>query len=70
MKSKTIKTIEVFKYLDGLEIKQGEGKVQSYKKHLHKELSIGLIESGSAVVDFDAKHYTLETNDLIIIPRY
>lgn len=62
------KSIEIYKSIEGVEIKQCEGKAQSYKKHLHKELSIGLIETGSTVVDFNRKTFELAKGDLIIIP--
>jgi hypothetical protein len=51
-----------------IEIKQCICKEQSYKKHVHKELSIGLIEMGTTVVEFGNESYRFEKNDLIIIP--
>lgn len=54
--------------MEGIEIKQCIRKEQSYKKHVHKELSIGLIEMGATVVEFGNESYRFEKNDLIIIP--
>ena len=67
---KNAKTIEIYKSIDGLEIKQCSRRQQSYKKHLHKELSIGLIERGSTVVDFGGEKFVFGKDDLIVIPPF
>ncbi len=69
MNSNKIKYLKINKsIMEGIEIKQCIRKEQSYKKHVHKELSIGLIEMGATVVEFGNESYRFEKNDLIIIP--
>lgn len=56
--------------IDGVEIKRCEKSHQSYKKHLHHELSIGIIEEGTTTVNFANAQYTFTEGDGIIIPPY
>jgi YesN/AraC family two-component response regulator len=50
--------------MEGIEIKQCIRKEQSYKKHVHKELSIGLIEMGATVVEFGNESYRCSPDDI------
>ncbi|MEN6327265.1 MAG: AraC family ligand binding domain-containing protein, partial [Syntrophomonas sp.] len=56
--------------IKGVEIKRCSYSEQSYKEHLHEELSIGYIEKGSTVVDLNGKNYSFAEGDGIIIPPY
>lgn len=54
----------------GVEIKRCSFSEQSYKEHLHEELSIGYIEEGSTVVGFHGQDHSFAEGDGIIIPPY
>ncbi|MCX7773643.1 MAG: AraC family transcriptional regulator [Clostridia bacterium] len=56
--------------IKGVEIKHCSYSEQSYKEHLHEELSIGYIEEGSTLVGFGGKDYLFTQGDGIIIPPY
>lgn len=56
--------------IKGVEIKQCSYSEQSYKEHLHEELSIGYIEEGSTVVSFCGREYFFAEGDGIMIPPY
>jgi AraC-like DNA-binding protein len=54
--------------IKGIEIKRGS--CPSYKEHLHEELSIGLIEKGSTVVELHGEFHPFSEGDAILIPPY
>lgn len=54
--------------LDGVEIKRCRQTYQSYKPHVHNELSIGYIEEGSTHVDFETESIPFRKGDGIVIP--
>lgn len=56
--------------ISGVEIKRCSHSEQSYKEHLHEELSIGYIEEGSTVVNFNDRDYVFSKGEGIIIPPY
>lgn len=56
--------------IKGVEIKRCSCSEQSYKEHLHEELSIGYIEKGFTEVSFNGKSYTFTEGEGIIIPPY
>ncbi|HEX3011839.1 MAG TPA: AraC family transcriptional regulator [Syntrophomonadaceae bacterium] len=56
--------------IKGVEIKRCSYSEQSYKEHVHEELSIGYIEKGSTAVDFNGKNYSFTEGDGIISPPY
>ena len=56
--------------ISGIEIKRCSQTEQSYKEHLHKELSIGHIEEGSTVVCFNNEDYVFTKGEGIIIPPF
>jgi AraC-like DNA-binding protein len=71
LNNKNEKRIEFEKaIIDGVEIKRCEKSQQSYKKHLHHELSIGIIEEGSTVVEFGKVRYEFKEGDGVIIPSF
>lgn len=51
-----------------LELKLGGEQVFSIRKHSHKEISIGIIETGSTDATIKDFEFSLKTNDLILIP--
>jgi len=56
--------------IKGVEIKRCRYSNQSYKKHLHHELSLGIIEEGSTNLEIGDKIYTLRKGDAILIPPH
>lgn len=54
--------------VDGVEIKCISRTNQCYKKHLHNELSIGVIEEGSTQVILGEDSYHIKTNEGVLIP--
>jgi AraC-like DNA-binding protein len=65
MNSNKIKYLKINKsIMEGIEIKQCIRKEQSYKKHVHKELSIRLIEMGATVVEFGNESYRCSPDDI------
>ncbi|MGL4772982.1 MAG: AraC family transcriptional regulator [Clostridium sp.] len=54
----------------GIEIKRCSLTEQSYKEHLHEELSIGFIEDGETVVCFNGEEYSFSKGEGIIIPPF
>ncbi len=70
MKDSTQKSSLTFSrsILPGVEIKRFSNSPQSYKHHIHKELSIGYILNGSSTVEFDGIQYHYKKGDGIVIP--
>jgi len=56
--------------IKGIEIKRCSYSEQSYKEHVHEELSIGYIEKGATAFDFNGKNYSFTEGEGIIIPPY
>ncbi|WP_438445101.1 helix-turn-helix domain-containing protein [Gorillibacterium sp. sgz5001074] len=54
--------------VDGVEIKRCRQTYQSYKPHVHNELSIGYIEEGSTHVEFGGDTLSFVKGDGIVIP--
>lgn len=54
--------------IDGVELKSCKLSHQSYKKHLHHELSLGIIREGKTTVDFGTSKFTFAKGDGVIIP--
>lgn len=53
---------------DKFEMKRCSNNLQAEREHFHQELSIGLIEEGATLVDFEGVSYNFSKQDLIIIP--
>ncbi len=54
--------------LSGVEVKRFLNTEQSYKNHLHKELSIGYIINGCSNVEFSQQKYRFSEGDGVVIP--
>lgn len=54
----------------GIEVKTGVNTIQSYKVHLHQELSIGLVIEGETTVTVNGVNIDLNKGDGILIPAY
>ena len=67
-KSDTNKVIFEKTILPGVEIKRCTNTHQSYKNHLHRELSLGYILRGSTVVEFGGNTYIFAKGDGVVIP--
>lgn len=61
--------IRLFKDLSFIELKTNEDEISySRRLHSHKTLSIGLILEGSTIIDIEGLDFSLEPNDIIVIP--
>ena len=54
--------------LPGVEIKRCTNTHQSYKNHLHRELSLGYILRGRSIVEFGGNTYVFAKGDGVVIP--
>jgi AraC-like DNA-binding protein len=53
---------------DKFEMKRCSNTLHAEREHFHQELSIGLIEEGTTLVEFEGVSYNFSKQDLIIIP--
>lgn len=51
-----------------IEIKTCSGAVHASKKHTHEELSIGLVEKGTGVDEYEGRMFVVGPGHLVIIP--
>ena len=54
--------------IEGVEIKRCKGSLYDYKKHVHNELSLGYILSGSTELTLSGRTLHYEAGDGVIIP--
>lgn len=64
------RSITFSKMHNGIEVKTGVNVRQSYKNHLHEELSIGLVLEGETTIEFEGQRIKLHKGDGILIPAY
>lgn len=64
--------IGVFYFRDSefpqMEIKTCSDSVHTSKKHTHEELSIGLVEKGISVIEYEGQMFVVGPDQLVIIP--